>query len=161
MVSFEDTGLESSADDRTSKWKGFLVNSSARGDISASISSAACRETGAFGSFDCISVCSLCSFRCSRIFGEENLVLIAFDGVERNAWLGVCGVSGAFRIAIGIGVCDSFGAMTSVPGGVLTLSTLESASWLCFGIGIDSGVGAWKNGCVCAVRSSEANPLKV
>lgn len=42
IVSFEDAELISSSQDWSSKWKGFLVNSSARGDISASMSSAAC-----------------------------------------------------------------------------------------------------------------------
>ena len=76
----------------------------------ASMSSAACCGAGGFGSFDWISVCSLCNFRCSRMFGDENLVRMAFAGVERKVSLGDRGVSGALGNATGTGAAESIGA---------------------------------------------------
>lgn len=56
-VSLDEAGLLSSVEPRRSKWNGFRVNSSARGDISASRSSAACVGRGArLGSMASISV---------------------------------------------------------------------------------------------------------
>ena len=74
-VSFDEDGLISSEGLPRSTRKGFIVNSIARGDISASMTSAARgRLCGRGGSKAAISVCSLWRRRCSCRFGEENLV---------------------------------------------------------------------------------------
>ena len=85
-VSFDEDGLISSEGLPRSTWKGFIVNSVARGDISASMSSAAGGRLGdRGGSKAAILVCSLWRRRCSCRFGEENLVrrVLCLDEVVR------------------------------------------------------------------------------
>lgn len=161
IVPFDETGLASSPGLCSSKRKGFLVNSSARGDMRASISSAACRGTAALGSFDWISVCSFCNFRCSLMFGDENLVRMAFPGVERKVSLGVRGVAGALGCANGVVVCAPPRFRTCFAGELLWLSTRGPANWNCFDAEMFSGAGDSKMLLVCAVPSRDAKPLKV
>ena len=95
------------------------------------------------------------------MLGEENLVRIALAGVERKVWLGVLGVVGALGNVPGIVVCALIGAKVCFSGELLRLSIRASASRLCFGVDVESDIGAWKVGKVCAVPSSDANPLNV
>jgi len=82
-------------------------------------------------------------------------------GVERKVWLGDLGVVGALDNVPGMGVCALMGAKTCFSGELLRLSIRAPVSRLCFDVDVESDVGAWKVEKVCAVPSSDANPLKV
>lgn len=130
----------SSADEVRSTWKGFLVNSSARGDINASRSSMACwGRSGRFASFDSISDWSFDSCLCSFMLGDENRVRIDLAGVARNSF--VRGVSGLDGGDTWLGACVDVEAMAFVSGDVLRLSMRDSMLSFRLGGGACIGVG--------------------
>lgn len=163
MVSSDEVGLTSSAEACKSRWKGFLVNSSARGDMSASKSSMACwGASGLFASFDSISDCSFDSCFCSFRLGDENRVRIDFAGVARNSF--VRGVSGLDGDETWLVACAGVEAMVFASGDVLRLSMWDSIFSLRLGGCACIGAGTCSNVCVDGVRacpSSEAKPLNV
>lgn len=96
------------------------------------------------------------------MFGDENRVRIAFEGVAKNSFIrGVSGLDGgeAWLVA-----CVGVEAMTFVSGEVLRLSTRDSMLSFRLGGGACSDADAFSNVCVDGVRacpSSEAKPLNV